>query len=192
MKRPVIYIIAAALILVLILLSAVLPMVGGQRLIGGAGFRQGGNFPQSSFRSRNSQNGTPPTQSNNPQNGITPNGQGNGTTNNGTNSQFQPGNGFSGRGNGLLQVTRILQYVLYAGELILGLLAIVGLWLSKKWGVILAIITSAVVLIATIPGMFRMFSSIVLIENLLKVILAIGIIVLVVLPRPKPVEAPNQ
>jgi uncharacterized membrane protein (DUF2068 family) len=66
------------------------------------------------------------------------------------------------------------------------------LWLSKKWGVILAIITSAVVLIATIPGMFRMFSSIVLIENLLKVILAIGIIVLVVLPRPKPVEAPNQ
>jgi len=42
MKRPVIYIIAAALILVLILLSAVLPMVGGQRLIGGTGFRQGG------------------------------------------------------------------------------------------------------------------------------------------------------
>jgi len=95
-------------------------------------------------------------------------------------------------GNGLLQVTRILQYVLYAGELILGLLAIVGLWLSKKMGRHSGNHYFSSGAHCHDPGMFRMFSSIVLIENLLKVILAIGIIVLVVLPRPKPVEAPNQ
>ena len=191
MKRPVTFIIAAALILVMILLSAVLPMVGGNRLAGGgfprAGFAVGaGRF--GSPQSGNTQNGTTPNQNFVPQSGQTPQGQ---TSSNG-NTQFRPGTRGNFNGNRTTPLLRILQYALYAAELILGLLAIVGLWLSKRWGVVMAIITSVVVLAATIPGMFRVFSTFILVENLLKVILAIAIIVLVVLPKPKPVQIPVQ
>jgi uncharacterized membrane protein (DUF2068 family) len=92
----------------------------------------------------------------------------------------------------MLQMSRGLQYVLYAVEFILGILAIIGLWFSKKWGKILAFITSGVVIVATLPGMFRMFSAVTLIENVLKILLAIGIIVLVALPKPKPAQVPVQ
>lgn len=191
MKRPVTFIIAAALILVMIILSAVLPMAGGNRLVGGgfprAGFAAGaGRFGRS--QPGNTQNGTMQTPNFVPQSGQTPQGQ---TSSNGS-TQFQPGTRGTFNGNRTAPLLRILQYGLYAAELILGLIAIVGLWLSKRWGVVMAIITSAVVLAATIPGMFRMFSTFILVENLLKVILAIAIIVLVVLPRPKPVQTPVQ
>jgi len=83
---------------------------------------------------------------------------------------------------------RIFQYALYAVELVLGLVAMGGLWASKRWGIVLAIITSAVVLTATVPGFFRPMSMFSLVENCLKVLIAIGIIVLVVLPKPKQVE----
>jgi hypothetical protein len=199
MKRPITLTIAAILVLVMILLSSVWPVVGGDRLLGmstvsgrfSGGF-PGGNPPSGNFQqgmpSGNFSQGTPPSgQPNGNQNGFNPNGQNQNGTGNGTNQQFQPGTG--GRGpRGGLTGNRELQYVLYAVEFLLGVATIVGLWLSKRWGMVLAIITSAVVLIATIPGMFRVFSAFSLIESLLKILLAIGIIVLVVIPKPKQVQ----
>jgi hypothetical protein len=191
MKRPIVLTIAAILVLVMILLSAVWPMVGGDRWLGmgtaSARFSGGftnGNFPSGRFQqgtpSGNFPQGTPSGQPNGNQNGFVQNG-------NGTNQSFQTGTGFRGTRGGMMG-GRVLQYVLYAVELLLGLAAIVGLWLSKKWGVVLAIITSAVILVATIPGMFRFFTTFTLIESLLKIVLAIGIIVLVAIPKPKPVQ----
>ncbi len=200
MKRPVTLTIAAVLVLVLILLSSVWPVVGGDRLLGrsttsarfsgrftngnlpSGGFQQGtpsGNFPQ----------GTPSGSLNDNQSGLGQNGQ-NGSGN-GANQSFQPGTGMRGTRGGMMR-GGALQYVLYAVEFLLGLAAIVGLWLSKRWGIVLAIITSAIVLIATLPGMFRFFSAASLIESLLKIVLAIGIIVLVAIPKPKPVQPQVQ
>jgi hypothetical protein len=210
MKRPITLTIAAILVLVVILLSAVWPMVGGDRLLGlnsrpagfGGRFANGnspsGNFlqgtpsenSQSGTPSGNSPQGTPSGQPNGTQNGFAPNDQnGNGNRQGG---QFGPGNGMRGSRGGMFGGGRILQYVLYAVEILLGLAAIIGLWLSKKWGAVLAIITSAVILIATLPGLFQFFNAVSLIESLLKIVLAIGIIVLVVIPYTKPVQPVAQ
>jgi hypothetical protein len=202
MKRPITLTIAAILLLVMLLLSSVWPVVGGDRLLGiNTGFgRFSGGFPGGNPPSGNFQQGTPPgnfpqgtlsAQPNGTQSGFSQNGQNQNGTGNGMNQQFQPGNGVRGNRGGMMG-NRVLQYVLYAVELLLGLAAIVGLWLSKRWGMILAIITSAIVLVATIPSMFRIFSVFSLIENLLKILLAIGIIVLVVIPKPEPVQPQAQ
>jgi hypothetical protein len=190
MKRPLTLTIAAVLVLVLILISAVWPMVGGQRLIGGMGPRGGSNSPSGNLPSGNTPQGTPPARPSGTQNGTNSSQPGAGPDNNGSSQQFQPGSGAPGNRGGMMQSTRVLQYVLYAVELILGLIAIGGLWASKRWGIVLSIITSALVLIATVPGIFRSFSTISLIENILKILLAICIIVLVVLPKSKLVKEP--
>lgn len=177
MKRPITLIIAAVLVLVMVLLSAVWPLVGGNQLLGmptGGGNRSGGvngRIPNGTF------------QGNLPQNGQS---QGNSSING---SQTGTRTGGSINQSGLMQLTRILQYGLYAVIIILGLIAFGGLWTWKRWGIVMAIITAAVVLIATIPGMFRFFSIVTLIENILKVLLAIAVIVLVVLPKSKPIQA---
>ena len=178
MKRPITITIAAVLVLVLLLLSAVWPLVGGDQLLGLGGASRGGmggGMPsQGGTAPGNFQGGTPPSQ----------NSQGQAPS---TTGGFQTGStGFSVNQSGLMKLTRILQYALYALEIIFGLIALGGLWTWKRWGIVMAIITSAIVLIATIPGMFRMFSAVSLIENILKVLLAIGVIVLVVLPKSKP------
>ena len=186
MKRPVTLTIAAVLVLVLIAISAVWPLVGGQSLIGGIGPR--GGFSRGNPPSGNIQEGTPPARSRGNQNQTDPGQPGAGTENNGSGTQFQPGGRMPANRGGAMQLMRIFQYALYAVELVLGLVAMGGLWASKRWGIVLAIITSAVVLAATVPGFFRPVSMFLLVENCLKVLIAIGIIVLVVLPKPKQVE----
>jgi hypothetical protein len=192
MKRPLTLTIAVALMFVLILISAVWPMVGGQRLIVGTGPRGGSNSLSGTPPSGNLPQGTPPARPNSTQSGANSGQPGVGPNNNGSGNQFQPGDGNRGTRGGMMQFTRIFQYILYAVEFILGLIAIGGLWASRRWGIILSIITSAIVLISTIPGIFRSFSTISLIENLLKILLAICIIVLVVLPKFKLVNEPVQ
>jgi hypothetical protein len=185
MKRPVLLTIAAVLVLVLVLLSAVWPMVGGNRVTGMAGGPSQGQMTQRTPPAGNFQKGTPDWNNN----GSTSGNQGTNSNGTGTGQPgFRNGNRSNNRG-GMMGLTRILQYCLYALEIVLGVIASIGLWMSKRWGRVLAIITAALVLVVTIPGMFRMFSVYSLIENLAKVILAVGIIVLVVLPKSKPVQA---
>ena len=189
MKRPVTLTIAAVLVLVLIVISAVWPLVGGQSLLGRTGLRGGGGFPQRNFSAENSQWGTPPARLRENQNQAAPGQPGTGTENSGSGTQFQPDGRMPANRGGAMQLMRIFQYALYAVELVLGLVAIGGLWASKRWGIVLAIITSAVVLVATAAGFFRPVSMFLLIENLLKVVIAVGVIVLVVLPKPKQEQA---
>lgn len=189
MKRPVTLTIAAVLVLLLIAISAVWPLVGGQNLFGGIGPRNGGGFPKRDFSAENFQQGTPPARSRENQNQADPGQPGRGTENSGSGTQFQPGGRMPANRGGAMQLLRVFQYVLYAVELVLGLVAFGGLWASKRWGIVLAIITSAVVLVTTVLGFFRPVAMFPLIENLLKALIAIGIIVLVVLPKPKQVQA---
>jgi hypothetical protein len=47
---------------------------------------------------------------------------------------------------------------------------------------ILAIITSVLMILLTIPNMIRIFTPLVLIENLVRIVLAVAVIVLLLLP----------
>jgi uncharacterized membrane protein (DUF2068 family) len=82
----------------------------------------------------------------------------------------------------MLRFNGILADVLYALEIALGIAVIIGLWLSKRWGSILAIILAALVLIVTLPGLLQMTAVALVVENVLKVLLSVGIMVLVLLP----------
>ncbi|MHC1740396.1 MAG: hypothetical protein AB9897_04720 [Anaerolineaceae bacterium] len=181
MKRPITFTVAAALVLLLILISSIWPMLGGERLLGGAPNSIQGSLPPSP-------RGPSSNQLDPAQNGSLPDGQG---IQPGDGTQFQPANGMGVNNAGSMLINRILLYALYALYaviLILGLIAIGGLWVSKRWGVVLAILTSVVVMISAIPQLFRQPAVFSLIENLLKVLLAIGIIVLVLIPRRKHVD----
>jgi hypothetical protein len=185
MKRPITISLAAFFVLALLLISAVWPLVGGDQLLGlnrggtGRTMPQGGLVPQ----------GTPSgDQGNIPQDGQGQNPAGLGNfSGNGGQPQMN-GSNFPNQ-NGTMQFTRILQYVLYALVIVLGLIAFGGLWAWKRWGMVMAIITAAVVLIMTITGLFRAFSTIVLIEDIVKILLAIAEAVLVLLPKSKPIQA---
>lgn len=208
MKRPVTLTIAAVCVLVLILVSAVWPMVGGNRLLGIENFPQGAAAPEQGRFGGANVSGTPsalatpegtpsaeqaqpggqpqaPSDQQAPQgNPPDQNGQQGTPSNNGQVPQFdrQRQGGQARGGWGMLRFNGILADVLYALEIALGNAAIIGLWLSKRWGSILAIILAALVLIVTLPGLLQMTAVALVVENVLKVLLSVGIMVLVLLP----------
>lgn len=202
MKRPVTLTIAAVCVLVLILVSAVWPMVGGNRLLGIESFPQGAAAPgQGRFGGANASGtpsalatpeGTPSAdqaqpggQPQAPQgNPSDQNGQQGTPPNNGQAPQFdRQRQGDLARGGwSMFRFNGVLAYVLYALEIALGIAAIIGLWLSRRWGRILAIILAALVLIVTLPGLLQMTAVVLVVENVLKVLLSVGIMVLVLLP----------
>ncbi len=186
-SRPITLIVAAGLLLLLLLLAALLPLVGGERLFFMAG-RAGGQ----QFNGRTPGQAAPNFDLKNPpqnQDNFNGNNQGNGT--NSGSSQTYRGN-FSSSNTGFSSVLRILQRILEWVELGLGILAIVGLWLKKRWGIVLAILISVLIFCFTLTGMFRMFNTIIFIENLAKVLLAAAVTVLVLLPQSRKATAPVQ
>jgi hypothetical protein len=178
-NKPVTLIIASGLMIFMIILAGVLPLFGGNRAFGINGARQ-----------FNRQGGVP---GNLPQ-GFTPraNGNFNPGGDNQTQGNFQnngTGN-FPAMGTTALRLIQLLRFVQIGGGIligILGILSIVGMMLVKKWGRTLAIITSVIVLIITISGMFRFAIGLTLIENLVKIALAIAIVVLSLLPKSRQV-----
>lgn len=164
--RPVTLIIAAGLLLLLILAYAVLPLTGLERSLvrGGA---QGAN------RGQFTQNFDP---------------------NNLPQGQFQPGQGTDqnslpqGRtfntNSGISQVFLILTNIMRWTFIALGALAIVGLWLKKRWGIVLAILISVIAFASTVPSLFRAaFSTVSIVLNIAILLLSVGVIVLSLLPR---------
>lgn len=87
----------------------------------------------------------------------------------------------------LLRFIQIGASVLIA---LLGILSIVGLLLAKNWGRVLAIITTILVLLALIPSFFQRMMGLGVVETLIKFILAVAILVLCFLPRPRLTETP--
>jgi hypothetical protein len=67
--------------------------------------------------------------------------------------------------------------------IVLGVVAAIGLFKTKRWGVILAILLSVLLLLLAIPGMLRIFSVLLFAETLVRVLLALAVIVLLLLPQ---------
>jgi heme A synthase len=174
-QRPAVVTIAAILLIVLSLFVAGLGIASQYGLLGrGLGNRQ---FVAGQFRNRNftPQNGVPFNSG--PSTGL-PNDQNNqGTTPNFTPNQ-QVGTGFARLIRLIRPVTIGLDIVLF----VLSVVAGIGLFKNKRWGAILGIVLAILVILLTIPGMLRIFSAVVLIENLVRILLAVAVIVLLLLP----------
>lgn len=182
-NKPVTLIIAAGVLLLLILLSALLPLVGGDKWL--MGFRQTGG-------GKSGMGLTPPQGDSNFNPGNVPQGTFTPGENPGGNGSFpqgevpqggRPQGNFSPTNSGLSGVWRILQNVLYVVELALGILAIAGMMLKKNWGLILGIIVAFAVFVISVIGLFRMFTTPTLVMNIVKILLAAAVIVLSLLPK---------
>ncbi len=193
-KRPTVVTVAAILILVLTVFVAGLGIANHYGLLG-RGFSNRA-FVAGQFRSRNF---APPngSTSNGQSNGFTGGQTGQGTngftggfTGGGTNPTFVPNRaGASSLGRllrGLNTVTLVLDIVLFG----LAIVAAVGLFKIKRWAAILSIVLAVLVILLTIPGMLRIFSSIVLIEDLLRIGLGVAVIVLLLLPSARKAYLP--
>ncbi len=179
-KRPAVVTIAAIL---LIILSLFVGGLGIARQFGllGAGFG-GRQSLANQFRNRNF---TPPNgfPSNGfPSGGFQNNGGTNDQNNQGATPNFTPNRTF---GTGLARLFRLFRPVTIAMDIILLLLAGVaafGLFKNRRWGAILAIVLAVLLFLLAIPGFIRIFSVVVLIENLTRMLLAVAVIVLLLLP----------
>jgi hypothetical protein len=179
-KRPAVVTIAAILLIVLTVFVAGLGIANQYGLLG-QGFGNG-RFVAGQLRNRNytSQGGTP--QGGFPQGGFTQGGTTNDQTNQGTTNNFVRNRQ---AGTGLTSILRLLQPVTLGLDilmLVLAVVAAIGLFKSKRWGVILAIVISVLLILLAIPGMIRIFSAVVLVENLVRILLAIAVVVLLLLP----------
>jgi hypothetical protein len=164
-KRPAVITIAAILLLILSVFVAGLGIASQYGLLG-QGFG-GGVFVAGQVRNRNfnSQGGFP--QGGFPQGGL-PNDQNNpGGTQNFTPNR-QAGVGLAGLFRLIQPATMVLDVIL----LVLAVVAAIGLFKSKRWGAVLGIILSVLLILLTIPGMLRIFSTLLLAENLTRIILA--------------------
>jgi hypothetical protein len=158
MKRPVTLTFALGLLTLLVLLGSLLPMVSGQRFAGVSQQNIVSNPSQGILQSGEKPEDQSPARG--PQNGTPP-----------FNENLQGPN-----------QSRTLEYVLYSLILALGLIAFNGLWRWKFWGNVVSIITASIVIVPTLPMIFKNVPTLVLIECLIKVILAAGVIVLVLVP----------
>jgi hypothetical protein len=179
-KRPAVVTIAAILLIVLTVFVAGLGIANQYGLLG-QGFGNRG-FVAGQLRNRNYtfQGGTP--QGGFPQGGFTQGGTTNDQTNQGTTNNFVRNRQ---AGTGLTSILRLLQPVTLGLDilmLVLAVVAAIGLFKSKRWGVILAIVISILLILLAIPGMIRIFSAVVLVENLVRILLAIAVVVLLLLP----------
>jgi hypothetical protein len=174
-KRSPLVTIAAILLVVLALFVAGLGIAGQFGLTRGNRAFAAGQFRNRSFNFPNggTNNGNPI--------GNLPNGQsGTGTTPN-FNRTFPSGAGTSG----LARLIRLVRPVTIGLDIVLLILAGVaafGLFRGKRWAVVLSIILAVLVILLTIPSMIRIFSAVVLIENLVRILLAVAVVVLLLLP----------
>lgn len=168
-----------ALLLLLAIFAGIFPFFGGMGALGinpGQGPRgqMQGNLPEGML---------PPNDGN-----FQP-GQDNFTPPSGSNGNVPNGGINRPQGANMPTQMKLLQLERYAiaGAVILfGVLSVVGLWLDKKWGKTLTIITGAGIIAATIPSLFRMMGGISLIESIVKIVLALAAIILVIIPSKKP------
>jgi hypothetical protein len=179
-KRPAVITIGAVLLLILSLFVTGLGLAN-QFGLAGNGFA-GRQFVTGRTGNRNftPQNGFP--QNGFPQNGFPQNGFPNDQNNQGTTPNFTPNRQFGTGFSRIFRLLRPITLVLDILLLVISVVAAIGLFKTKRWGAILAIIASALMILLTIPGMIRIFSPVLLIENLARILLAMAVIVLVLLP----------
>jgi len=174
-KRPVTLTIATIVLIVLVLFSSGLSLASNFGLLGSA------------YGFNNLQPGTRPDFGNGQS--LDNSGANGGTSQ--TNPNYQNFQGRTGGFNTLFRFIRIGTIGLYCTVLALGLLAAFGLWKQKKWAAILAIILSALILLASIPGFLRIFSWLIFSETLLKILLSLVVIILLLLPASRKAYSPS-
>ena len=184
-QRPAVVTIAAILLLILSLLVAGLGISRQFGLLGvGFGNQQ---FVPGQFQNRNF----------NPQNrvpfNVNPNtGLPNDQNNQGTTPNFTPNRQI---GAGFARIFRLIRPVMIGLDVILLVLAAVatiGLFKSKRWAATIAIVLAVLLFLLAIPGLLRIFSTIVLIENVVRMLLAVAVIVLLLLPSARKAYLPAR
>ncbi|HSB65117.1 MAG TPA: hypothetical protein VLD65_00980 [Anaerolineales bacterium] len=174
-KRPTVVTIAAILLVVLALFVAGLGIASQFGLTRGVRQFSAGQFRNRPFNPQNGGtfNGSPIGSLPNDQNGT-------GTTPN-FNRTFVGGAGVSGFAR-LFRLIRPVILGLDIAMLILAGVAAFGIFKGKRWGMTLAIVLAVILILLTIPGLLRIFSAVALIENLVRILLAVAIIILLLLP----------
>ena len=179
-QRPAVVTIAAILLIVLSLFVAGLAIASQYRLLGqGFGNRQF-FIGQGQNRNFNPQGGLP--QDGFPQGGFPQGGFPNDQNNQGTTPNFAPN---QQNGVGFASIFRLIRPVTIAFNVLLLVLAVVatiGLLKSKRWAATLAIVLASLLFLMAIPGLLRIFSPLTLIENVVRMLLAVAVIVLLLLP----------
>jgi hypothetical protein len=177
-KRPTVVTIAAIVLLVLALFVAGLGIANQFGLL-----RRGGVAGQAFFNGQlRNRNFVPP-------NGFPSGGFNN---NQGTTPNFIPNR------TGITGITRIFSFIrpitvgLDVALLILAVVAAIGLFKNKRWAAILAVVLAILLILLAIPGMLRIFSTVVFVENLVRILLGVAVIVLLVLPASRKSFAPPQ
>ena len=168
-KRPAVVTIAAIVLIVLAIFVAGLGIAN-----------QFGVFGQAGFGNRVFLNGQTRNRNFIPQNGFPSNGFNN--NNGGTTPNFTPNRTV---GTGLTSLFRLIGPItlgLDIAMLILAVVAAIGLFKVKRWAAILAVVLAVLLILTTIPGMLRIFSAVTLVENLIRILLALAVIVLLLLP----------
>jgi heme A synthase len=129
-------------------------------------FNPQGGFPQGGF----------------PQGGFPQGGFPNDQNNQGTTPNFAPN---QQSGVGIARIFRLIRPVTIVFNvlvLVLAVVAAIGLFKSRRWAATLAIVLSILMLLGSFPGLLRIFSPVMLIENVVRMILAVAVIVLLLLP----------
>jgi heme A synthase len=174
-QRPAVVTIAAILLIVLCMFVAGFGIARQYGLLGiGLGNRQ---FVPGQFQNRNF---TPPNGL--PFNGGPFNGFPNDQNNQGMPPNFAPNQQI---GIGFARIFRLIQPVTIGFNVILLVLAVVasiGLFKSRRWAATLAIVLAILLFLMAIPGLLRIFSPVMLIENVVRMLLAVAVIVLLLLP----------
>jgi len=183
-NKPVTLTITAFLLIVLIVVSATFQFFGRSIAFELNGGRRGGG-PQGSFQPGQMPEGFTP-----------PNGGTNGewTPPDGSQS-YRPGSGsndgsyqrpsFSGDST-TMKLFELVRGVQTGGVILialLGILAVVGIFLGLNWGRTWAIVTAILSLVLSIPSLFVRFFGSNWIETLVKIVLAVAVLVLCFLPK---------
>lgn len=184
-NQPVSLVAAIILLLLLVVVFAILPLTGVERSFfrpGVAGINRGqftnranpGNFQ-----------GAPNFNSDQFPQGL------NNNSANGQNDQAFNNTRQFNANSGIAQVGRILTNILHWIFIAVGAAGIAGLWLKKRWGVVLAILLAVIAFVFTVPSLFRpMFSTYLIVTNIVTLVLSVGVIVLSLLPQTRRATAP--
>ena len=181
-NKPVTLIVASALMILLVALGCVMQFAGSPSR--GSMNGQPGGAPQGDF-----QPGQMPDGATLPDGAELPSG-----------GNFQPpadgerpqGGNYGGSESAmkLMQLLRGVQIGAIILISLLGILSVVGMFLNKNWGRTLAIVASILMLVACIPAIFQRMFGLTLIGTLGKAILAIAIIVLCFISKPRQAQTP--
>ena len=169
-KRPAAVTFAAIILLVLSLFVAGLGIASQYGLFGrGSANRQ---FLSGQFRNRNF---TPP-------NGLPFNGSPGAQNDQGITPNFAPNQQL---GMGISRIFRLIRPLTIGLDvvlLVLSVVASIALFKRKRWGAVLAILLAVLIALLSIPGLLRSFLPVLMVEDIIRILLSVAVIVLLLLP----------